>query len=215
MPKEQLFLDEFTEFHKTQLSTTNLGNAKPLELVGSWNGGWSLDLHSTRSLKRLNEYGWDTDRTKIGQALYDLKYQNKQKNICFLASEAVSFLWYVGIVAHLDVLIPVPSSRERKFQPVYELAKVIGNEISLKVDFKTVFKKSSLEIKNTSPMHKKNILEESIVVKSKKNIGRNVLLFDDLYSTGSTLEVITRKLKEENRVKNVYVLTLTKTRTRQ
>ena len=63
-------------------------------------------------------------------------------------------------------------------------------------------------------MHKKNILEESIVVKSKKNIGRNVLLFDDLYSTGSTLEVITRKLKE-NRVKNVYVLTLTKTRTRQ
>ena len=42
--------------------------------------------------------------------------------------------------------------------------------------------------------------------------GKKVLLFDDLYRSGSTLNEITNTLYEEGGVSDVYVLTITKTR---
>ncbi len=40
----------------------------------------------------------------------------------------------------------------------------------------------------------------------------NILIIDDLYSTGATLNEITKVLKSDKNVKNVYVLAMTKTR---
>jgi predicted amidophosphoribosyltransferase len=42
--------------------------------------------------------------------------------------------------------------------------------------------------------------------------GNSVLLIDDLYRSGSTLEVATELLIREAKVKHVFVLALTKTR---
>lgn len=41
----------------------------------------------------------------------------------------------------------------------------------------------------------------------------NILLIDDLYSTGATATECTRKLKEDPLIDKVYVFAITKTRT--
>jgi predicted amidophosphoribosyltransferase len=40
----------------------------------------------------------------------------------------------------------------------------------------------------------------------------NVLIFDDLYRSGETLHAVTEIVKNKGNAKNVYVLTITKTR---
>ncbi len=45
--------------------------------------------------------------------------------------------------------------------------------------------------------------------------GRNILLFDDLYRSGETLKAVAQILKNKAGVKNVYILTITKTRSKR
>lgn len=183
-------------------------------ISGIWDMGWSLDLHTISSKKSSS--GWKNDRTEIGEALYDLKYKNDESKVWFLAQQAVSFLWDMNLVCSLDVVIPAPFSKKRSFQPVRELAKVIGQEIQVSTDLNYVYKTCTKAMKsNMRPEEKQRILNKSICVKDRRYQGRNILLFDDLYCSGSTLKVVSRKLREVGKVGSIYVLTLTKTRTKR
>ena len=56
------------------------------------------------------------------------------------------------------------------------------------------------------------LLADSYQYNDKYNFAnKNILLLDDLYRSGTTLRVITSILYENARVKNVFVITLTKT----
>jgi competence protein ComFC len=54
-------------------------------------------------------------------------------------------------------------------------------------------------------------LEEAFV-SDKALAGKAVLLFDDLFQSGATMNVAARTLKGQGRVKSVYALALTRTR---
>jgi len=57
-------------------------------------------------------------------------------------------------------------------------------------------------------MHKDDVAKREVE-------GRNILLFDDLYQSGATLNAITQSLKDKGKAKEVYALTLTITRRRR
>ncbi|CAD7777829.1 hypothetical protein DMNBHIDG_01591 [Candidatus Methanoperedenaceae archaeon GB37] len=77
-------------------------------------------------------------------------------------------------------------------------------------------KKKTEQLKDiTDPIEREEILKNSFGVKDLRYKDSKVLLFDDLYRSGATLREITKVLYENGRVQNVYVLTLTKTRTRR
>jgi competence protein ComFC len=201
-------------FSRQSFASNQLTTHRSIAITGSWDMGWSLDLHTISSTK--TGYGWENERTEIGEALYDLKYKDNRSKLWFLAQQAVTFLWDMDLVRKLDIVIPAPFSQKRSFQPVHELAKVIGQEIEVSADLKYVYKKSSSPMKkDMRPEEKKKILKKSIRVEDSRHQGRNVLLFDDLYCSGSTLEVVSQKLREVGKVRNIYVLTLTKTRTKR
>jgi competence protein ComFC len=56
------------------------------------------------------------------------------------------------------------------------------------------------------------ILKDAYHVVKQQVQGRNILLLDDLYRSGATLNAITMVLKNEGKADKVYALTLTKTR---
>lgn len=55
----------------------------------------------------------------------------------------------------------------------------------------------------------------AITIKDKKYKGKNILLFDDLFRSGDTLNVVAKKLTFEGEVNGIKALCVTKTRTKK
>jgi len=189
----------------------------PRQIKGRWTSGYALDLHTLSSVFiGYNEYGheqFDNEYSDMGELLNRLKYKSDKSVISIIVDISVEFLksknW------SLDLIIPVPPSREaRTFQPVISIAKGISKFTGVKLCTDCVVKvKRTQELKNIYEYNKRiEILKDAYTVVKREVEGRNILLFDDLYRSGATLNTITRELKEKGKVKEVYALTLTMTR---
>ena len=74
----------------------------------------------------------------------------------------------------------------------------------------------SVQLKNvTDPDKRAEALTGLYAVDAKQTRGRRILLFDDLFRSGSTLNAITSLLQTEGSAKYVDVLTVTRTRSNQ
>ncbi len=189
----------------------------PQILRGNWKAGWALDLHTVSSKARA-EGEFETQRTEIGEALYQLKYRGDRGKIEPIAQAAVDFLEAKTELRDIEAILPVPPSDEdRPFQPVYELARAIARRLDLLLAPGYLIK-----IRRTKPLKelddrgsRKQELEGAFRVKDARLAGKPVLLFDDLYRSGETLKEITHVLSSQGKVSDVFVLTITKTRTKK
>lgn len=178
----------------------------------------------------MNDSGrsiFDTQRPEIAEHLYQLKYHHDRSQIEPIAADAAVFIEAkrkaydflkskTNWILHKIIPIP-PSDTTRSFQPVYELAKAIGNFCNLEVDFEVLKKlKSTSELKNIEdPEQRKVILKNVFDVEKNSLSGMNILLFDDLFRSGETLNAAFNVLKKKGNAANVYVLTITKTRSKR
>jgi len=189
----------------------------PLDLKGNWHLGWALDYHTISSRPRGDDK-FDTVRTEIGEALFQLKYKADCQHILPLTEAAAKFIRERAIYCCLDAIVPAPPSNlERYLQPVYEIAAGLGKILRLPVMTELIIKtKNTSELKDIdSRSIRKSELAGAFAVSDKSYQGKNILLFDDLYRSGETLKEITKTLYSFGEVKKVYVLTLTKTRSKR
>jgi predicted amidophosphoribosyltransferase len=189
----------------------------PKRITDSWTEGFALDYHTLRSeYIGDDEYGhpqFDTKRTELGELLYRLKYGKDKSVLGDIIATASQFIksraWF------LDLIICVPPSRKgRQFRPVPPVAIGIGKTLGVDVCVEAVVKlKDTPELKNIFDFEERmRILKEAFEIRDPVIAGRSVLLFDDLYRSGATLNAISRLLEQQGRVKSLYVLTLTMTR---
>lgn len=184
-------------------------------IVGNWNSGYALDKHIISSTYvGDNQYGrptFDTKRTEIGEALYQLKYKNDQSQIEFLSNCVVSCA--KSNFNYLGLIIPMPSSTPRATQPVTLLARAVGAKMNIPVFEELLFKKKNGK-------HLKDIATKDEKIKALENTmsltdqingdGKwNALLIDDLYDTGATLEEACKLLNGYKKINNIYTVTLT------
>lgn len=192
----------------------------PRRIKDKWTCGYSLDLHTLSSeFIGYNEYGhpqFDTKYSDMGGLLNRLKYKSDKSVLRIIIDTAAEFLnsksWTV------DLIIPVPPSREtRASQPVIAVAKGVSKFTGIKLCTDCVVKiKKTPELKDIYEFSKRiGILKDAYAVAKREVEGRNILLFDDLYRSGATLNAITQVLKNKGKAKEVYVLTLTMTRRRR
>ncbi|WP_457641695.1 ComF family protein [Persephonella sp.] len=191
-----------------------------VQLNGRFKLGFALDLH-TLSSKPIDpeNYIFDTKRSEIGQLLYELKYtelkpMDKWNIIELLAERAIKFLQKMHFINYIDIIIPVPPSTKRDIEHVIEIAKIISEELDIDIDEYYIKKtKDTIQMKNlTNKEEKEKVLQEAYKLKDLRYKNKNILLFDDVYQTGVTCNTISELLYKEGKVKNVYVLTLTKTK---
>lgn len=122
-----------------------------------------------------------------------------------------------------DKIIPVPISKKRYNQRGYNQSLLIAKEISNQMTYGTN-KKTNFELVNNCLIKTKNIVEQSKLNKEdrKQNIqgvytlkngsiltNKNILLIDDIYTTGSTVNECSRVLQQANPNK-IGVLVLAK-----
>lgn len=189
----------------------------PKKFPGKWREGYALDYHTLRSdFIGHDEFGhpmFDTERSEIGELLYRLKYRSDKSVIDSIVNVTADFVTSWG--QSLNLIIPTPPSRSRRaYQPVLEIAKGLSIRLNMALCDDCVVKiKDTPELKNVYDYNQRiKLLEDSYGINTAKVKGQNVLLFDDLYRSGATLNAITDALYAKGEAANVYALALTRTR---
>lgn len=198
-------------------------NLNPQKIHGNWRAGYALDYHTVSS-RFLSDGTYDTERTEIGELVYQVKYCADRCKIQPIAEIAAKFVKegfpVKNNVLHryLNAIIPIPPSDvNRPFQPVGEIASSLGNLLNrpVRTDYLTKVKQTEL-LKSLSDVESKQAdIQGAFTIQSQDLKKRWVLLFDDLYDSGSTLIEATKVLYDQGRVGYVFVLTLTQTRTKK
>lgn len=115
-----------------------------------------------------------------------------------------------------DIIIPVPIHKKRKKVRGYNQSEIIAKKLAKNL--------KKLEFVNDCLIKKENTIEQSslnkwqrienakgvyILKNEQKIINKNIIIFDDIYTTGSTVNECARVLKRANANK-ILVLTLAK-----
>lgn len=183
--------------------TQYLSSSHPRPLTGPWHTGFALDFHS-------NFAGADWNRSLIGDLAYRLKYQSDASALPVLVDQAHRLLKRHPEMDQFDILIPVPSSAQRNFSPVHEFCKALS--VSCGRPMQTFIMKTR-QTKPQKEMHTLAQKRENIAGAFAANgdiKGKRILLVDDLFDSGATLEEITRLLLRHH-ANQVNVLALTRT----
>ena len=145
-------------------------------------------------------------------AVYRFKYHNRRCYGKLFAGEMA--LYYGPWIASKDigVIIPVPlhPSRKRKrgFNQAEILAAVLSEQTGIPVRRDVLFRiKKTKPQKTLDPGERRDNLKGAFAVSGRWKPCRNVLLIDDIYTTGSTIERCAGMLKKAG-AENVWFLTI-------
>ena len=143
--------------------------------------------------------------------LYRLKSKADETVASEIADAAAAFMkeWKPGV----EIIVPVPPSTPRTSQPV----AVLGNALSQRLNVPLIecVKKTrdAPQLKNVYDLDERlRLLEGLHMVDASATNGRKILLFDDLYRSGATMNSITTLLYEQGKASDVFALTITRTR---
>lgn len=185
------------------------------KLLGNWQKGLAFDLHTLASTYLgPDQYGhdrYDNTYSEMGDLVRKLKYNQDKSTIL----QIIELLQPIQGIEKLDAIIPVPSSKVRAAQPVDQIALALGEQRGVPVLTGYLAKKSGgLELKGiTDPDERIAALKGTISINGTENIsGKRILLLDDLYRSGATLNACCSILTKEANIEGVSVLTMTKTR---
>lgn len=189
----------------------------PIKLVGNWAEGYAMDVHTIRSIYLgEDQYGrpeFDNTRSEIGELVYQLKYKYKEEVVYDIIKMINPFLRRWKVINNVDLVIPVPpSKKDRKFQPVFLISEKIAESLNKPIDLELLEKIDLKQLKNLGPEEKTKAISGSILKHKKFERNVNILVIDDLYESGSTLRETCDVLRKDRYVKNIYVLTMTKTK---
>jgi competence protein ComFC len=190
----------------------------PIKIEGRWHSGVALDLQTTSSIPiGYNEFGhmqFDSVRPEIAELLYLLKNRADRDAAGAIIETVASFL--SGHRDKFDAIVPVPPSHQRAVQPVIILADGIGKALNVPVLSCVGTTRPTSQLKNiTDPEERKKHVEGLYQVDANQTRGRKILLFDDLFRSGTTMNAITDILLNPGQATVVRALTITKTRSNQ
>lgn len=180
-----------------------LTRSYPRPLVGSWQTGWALGFHSRIS-------GSDWSRSDVGNLTYRLKYNADTSVLPELIQQTLGLLQTHPDMNQADVIIPVPSSNERKVNPVHVFCEALAGKIKIPMQTLVVKTRQTQPQKEMKTLAQKRANVAGAFSVRTEIKGMRILLVDDLFDSGATLDEISQLLLEHG-ASRVNVLTLTRT----
>jgi ComF family protein len=145
-------------------------------------------------------------------SMVKIKYKNKREYLDFYGEAICARYGKLIMRMEADVLVPVPvhpsRRKERGFNQAELLARRIGELLGIAVcSTLLVRNKKTMPQKGLDPAGRLQNLEEAFAIGQIVKGVEGVILVDDIYTTGSTIEACTRILKKAG-IKRVYFLTI-------
>ncbi|MFA0434421.1 hypothetical protein EDB60_105259 [Vibrio crassostreae] len=192
-------------------------NVNLKQIIGNWSLGYALDKHTLGS-EYLGDDEWgnprfNTTRSEAGEALYQLKYCGDNSQALHLATAINNNI--LPLLGPISFIVSMPPSKQRTVQPVdliaSELAKLAGIPYGQGFLYKA---KATPQSKDASSKAEKvSLLKDALAINtSAVDISRgvyNVLLIDDLFDSGASLEAATDVLLSCANIQKVIVATAT------
>ena len=149
---------------------------------------------------------------EIKDSLYAFKYKNKREYAGFYADSIISKYGHELSKNGIDGIVPVPLNSKRLKQRGYNQAELLAKEIgkALKI---TVYPDYLKRCIATDPQKELNDRERMKNLKNAFIIGQNdvklkqILLVDDIYTSGATMDACTRVLLMSG-VERVYCVSV-------
>jgi len=118
-----------------------------------------------------------------------------------------------GRAIQADVVVPMPPSKQRAYQPVFEVASELSKALNIPLDSSSLKKtKTTPQMKDIGDFSERVSALETAFTVGKNLEGKRILLIDDLFQSGATMNVVAQTLKKQGQVKAVYAIALTRTR---
>ena len=157
----------------------------------------------------------------IREKILDYKFNEKsylyKMFVNFLLKDAKIF----EKIKEYDIIVPVPISKKRKKERGYNQSLLIAKEISkqlkknnnkeLKLETKCLYKiKNTIEQSKLNKEEREKYAQNVYELKNQQILrNKNVLLFDDIYTTGNTANSCCKEIKKAEPT-NIGVLVLAK-----
>ena len=147
----------------------------------------------------------------VRQAIYELKYHNLRAISPRLAELLADYLQVNPLPGEFIVPVPLHSGRlrERGYNQSSLLARELGKLIKLPVleDCLIRVKEAQAQVKTTSVVERRNNVLDAFACRDGKINGRQIILIDDVCTSGATLESCATALKSKGAT-SVWGLTL-------
>lgn len=137
-------------------------------------------------------------------------YLYKTFSECLLKNKKI-----VNFIKNYDIIIPVPIHKKRKNKRGYNqtelIAKRIGKELGIKIQTKILNKQKNTKPQSTlNGVERKSNLQNAYILKDEYKLkNKKILLIDDIYTTGNTVNECCRVLRH-GQPKRIGVLIIAK-----
>lgn len=191
----------------------------PLEVRGAWTQGWTLDAHTSFSeFVGYDESGhaqFETERTVLGELVYQLKYRGQTAGIESIAVTMADFLGRrTQTLPRFALVLPMPpSNRSRVAQPVPDVARRLAVLLDKVYCADAVTKVvDTPQLKDVRDLaERREVLDRVFEVDAARVKEQGVLLIDDLFRSGATANAVTLVLSKAG-ARRAYFLAATRTR---
>ena len=155
-------------------------------------------------------------KNEIRNLILDYKFRDKSYLYELFAKIITKNEKICGILEKYDIIIPVPIHKKRKKQRGYNQSELVARQISKNIANLQLENKAFIKIKNNKPQstlskkqRKQNVKNVYKLENKGKIENKNIVLFDDIYTTGNTANEIAKILKQ-NGANKILVLTIAK-----
>ncbi len=180
-----------------------LARSHPRPLSGPWHVGWALGFHSRFA-------GADWSRSPVGEQTYRLKYQGDRSALPPLVEQTLALCAEHPELTEVDAIVPVPPSTPRSMDPVASLTDALGQKLGRPVWPVLVKTRRTAPQKEMRTLAQKRANVAGAFAVQGDVRGKRLLILDDLYDSGATLEEVSRVLRQAGAAR-LCVLTLTRT----
>ena len=165
------------------------------------------------NIKKANSFLFFTENGVVQQLLHYLKYKNQEKIGVFLGDWFGQTIKENQFLSQIDFVIPVPlhskKMRKRGYNQVARFGQQLAEHLGAKYVDDILIKTSNSKTQTKKKRIGRWYDNKSLYIISKPDLvkGKNILLVDDIITTGATIEMCAKALQKSENV-NVYVASM-------